>query len=241
MDSTQPTKPPRARFSILTLLLLTAIVALTITVVLFYRELEPLRSELKKLREETGQLTIVDPSKIHAIRLPTEDDEPRRYRIYLPPGATYNFNYQANRIPKQGVGEFPNPHQLQPGEYLVGVELTRRVDKETGEPISSVDVRLDVDATQDVNSGFGASIGIGQGRNDWIVNKETGHMSYSWQELAREQEVFDASEQVVVYRARAETVKVTARDAEGKPRSWSTKTIETPCEGFMVWIEAIAK
>jgi len=239
MDGTSPRKTPPVRFSILTLLLLTAIVALTITVVQFYRELTPLRAEVKQLRDETGQLTIEDPTKTHAIRLPTENDEPRRYRVYLPPGRTYSLNYQVNRIPEQGVGEFPNPHELQPGEYLVGVELTRRVDKETGEPISSVDVRLDVDATGDINSGYSASIGIGQGRNDWIVNKETGNMSYSWQEFGREQEIFDASEHVVVYRARAKTVKVTARDAEGKPQSWSTKAIDGPCDGFMVWIDVV--
>lgn len=57
-------------FSLLTLLLVVAILSLSITVVHLWREVEPLRADNKRLNEERGTLVVDDPSRPHAIRIP---------------------------------------------------------------------------------------------------------------------------------------------------------------------------
>lgn len=105
------TRPPRrTRFSLLTLVLLTTIVALAVTVALLYRELAPLRTEVRQLRKETGQLLIDDPSKLHVIGVETYNDWAWKWRLWVPAGRTIRFGFAAQEIPKQG--EFPSPRAL---------------------------------------------------------------------------------------------------------------------------------
>jgi len=49
-------------------MLVTAIVALSITVATLYGEIGPLREAVARLRNEVGELNIDDPTKLHAIR-----------------------------------------------------------------------------------------------------------------------------------------------------------------------------
>lgn len=234
------------QFSLLNLVLTTTIVALGVGLYSSGRRNarldarnQALAVENKKHREMLGIFDIEDPTQIHAIRVPTEGDEPRRFRIYLPEGRTYAVNYQANRIPESGLGEYPNPQVLQPGEYLIGIKITRSNDPTTGKPSPSVHVDFQVDATHpDNNNGVSAGIGISEMWNDWIVNNETGQMAYSWNEIGRELELHDLDQPLIVYRARPHTVKVLSRDNDGKPTSYTTSDIDGPTDGFMVWIES---
>jgi len=80
---------PRLRFSLLTVLLVTTIVGMAIVLVMQWRQLGPLREENRRLRAETGQLTIDDPKKAYAVTIPSFDDNVWRWRVHLPPGRTY--------------------------------------------------------------------------------------------------------------------------------------------------------
>jgi hypothetical protein len=90
MDATPPRLPPR--FSLLNLLLLTALVATSLTTALLWREVGPLRAEVYNLRQETGQLTVVDPTKIYVTAIQTLDEDTWRWRVYLPKGVDYDLH-----------------------------------------------------------------------------------------------------------------------------------------------------
>ncbi|QDU86844.1 hypothetical protein Pla175_01970 [Pirellulimonas nuda] len=230
------------RFSLANLLLLTAIVAMAIALWQNHQKLAPLQEELARLRAETGQLNIVDPELIHAIRVPTEDDQPSTYRVYLPEGRGYGLYYKANGIPPSGVPEQPPETLLAAGEYLVRVKLTRRTDPKTGEPTPYAVADFDVKpSAPGVNGGQGFMVSVGQDKNDWLVNKQTGETAFSWGGPGRVQTTADPDAPLVVYRARANEVKVLRRDAQGEPASWSSTAVEGDCDGFMIWIGAVGR
>ncbi|WP_425399817.1 hypothetical protein [Aeoliella sp.] len=117
------------------------------------------------------------------------------------------------------------------------VKVNRRYDRDTGEPTRAVTVDFDIDpADGQVNSSSSARIGISEMWNDWILNKQTGGMAYSWSEIGDKLELHDPTEPLVLYRARAHDIKVHARNKEGRATSYSSKDIEGPTDGFMVWI-----
>jgi hypothetical protein len=93
--------PRRPRFSLLTLLLLTTIVGLAIVVGLQWRELDPLRRELRQLRSEVGHLTIDDPTKAYAIAVPAMEDNHWRWRLYLPPGRQRDVFVYSGHLPRR--------------------------------------------------------------------------------------------------------------------------------------------
>lgn len=246
----QPTRRS-ARFSLLTLVWLITIAALAVGLYSSKRRndrlamrneelvarTEILTVENREYRSRLGIFDIEDPKKIHAIRAPSEDGEPRKYRIYLPPGRKYVASYQANRIPEQGVGEFPNPMVMEPGTYVMKVKINRQHDRESGDPIPTVVVDFDVDPVKKSRgTRFSAKVAIDEMWNDWIVNKQTGHMSYRFSELDDTLELHDPQKPLVVFRARAEAVKVHKRNSEGRVTSHSTEDIEGKTDGFMVWI-----
>jgi hypothetical protein len=100
MDEEQ-TRPFRGgpQFSLLTILLLMALVASGITIVLLWREVGPLRAELRSLRTELGFLNIEDPTKAHAIALQTSETRIWKWRIYLPPNVKYRYACYSGRLP----------------------------------------------------------------------------------------------------------------------------------------------
>lgn len=103
-----PSPNPR-RFSLLSALLLltTAAAAMGLYAARqenreLQAEFAPLRTENAKLRAEQGVLTIEDPQRIYAIRLPGSVRNVWKYRVYLPPGRAYYVAAQANRLPRGG-------------------------------------------------------------------------------------------------------------------------------------------
>jgi hypothetical protein len=105
--------PWRLSFLILTLLLLTAVVALAIALFLLQGEYSSLQAENKVLHEERGTLVVDDPRRACAIRIPDRFAGPdsRAFRIYIPPGQAYLAVVKINEIPKSGIpeiGEIPD-------------------------------------------------------------------------------------------------------------------------------------
>jgi hypothetical protein len=114
------------RFSLLTLLLITTIVALSVTVVLLYRELVPLRGEVARLRDEVGELNIEDPARLHAIRADSGSDLEWKWRIWIPEGAAYKLRDRGGPIPQEG---FPTDggtvYLREPGEHVIRYVIRR--------------------------------------------------------------------------------------------------------------------
>lgn len=90
-------RKPR-QFSIIHLLLITTIIALSITVTMLYREVGPMRQELKRLRSEVGELHIEDPRKLHAVRVETDQNLDWKWRIWVPEGKRYRVYVRSQKI-----------------------------------------------------------------------------------------------------------------------------------------------
>lgn len=134
------------RFSLLTLLLLVAILALSITVIFLWREVKPLRAENKRLHEERGTLMIDDRSRLHAIQIPSRFAGEGRdsFRVFVPDNSRYWVFLVVNKIAKEGypkLKRYPREHgmlgsgtnlplfgRLDPGEHVVSVQKVRRGD-----------------------------------------------------------------------------------------------------------------
>jgi hypothetical protein len=120
------------RFSLLSVLLVMAIVAQSITVVLLYSELRKLRKETHWYRNEYGLLTISDRSKIHAIQLRTNEELTWKWRVWIPEGANVWVAQRTDQVPPDGFPKggsgFHGP--VQPGDHVLRAAIRQRLDGE---------------------------------------------------------------------------------------------------------------
>lgn len=238
----------RLRFSLSKLVTAVTIVALAVGLIASARQNASLESANRKLasenlrhRNELGIFDVTDPDLIHVIRVPTEDDEPRKYRIYLPPKQEYAFRYLVHEIPATGLPSHQSHAQaLAPGHYLISIQLKRAVDPKTNKPLPYGNVVIIFTPTHgSPNNGQVISIGISENQNKWLLNPETEQTAFSWQEIGRDLETYPKDEAIVLYRARANDPVVHSRNTDGKATSWSQKQTEDECDGFMIWIDTL--
>ncbi len=97
----------RPRFSLLTLLLLLTIAAIVVTVWQLYAELGPLRGEVKRLRNEVGELSVDDKTKLHAIRVPTDAESTWKWRVWIPKGRATVAHFHWGDISLTGLPNTP--------------------------------------------------------------------------------------------------------------------------------------
>jgi hypothetical protein len=113
----QPPRQPtelRPQFSLLTILLVMALAACGITIWQLWRELVPLRVEVRQMRGELGHLSIDDETRPYAIQLHEWENDVWRWRIYLPPGNKYKL-YEAK-------GVFPAHAGISDAKWLEAVK-----------------------------------------------------------------------------------------------------------------------
>jgi len=93
----------RPRFSILTLLILTALVAVVLSHIQTSRELSRVRQNLTTARNELSYIDADDGSKIYAVALPTFGPTQWRWRIQLPATGKYRIRSSfSSKIPESG-------------------------------------------------------------------------------------------------------------------------------------------
>jgi hypothetical protein len=130
-ESTNTTDPvtsrgKRLRFSLLTVLLLTTIVALTLTIGILYREVRVLRKETSQWRSEYGVLTVDDPSKVHAIQIRENKDLSWAWRVFIPAGSKINLDYTMRNIPREGFPEsFGGMRSPASGEHVIRFSIRK--------------------------------------------------------------------------------------------------------------------
>lgn len=90
------------RFSLRTILFVIALVACGITIWQLWRELAPLRAEVRQMRAQLGFLSVDDESRPYAIQIHEWDDEIWRWRIYLPPSGKYKLYQAGGQLPANG-------------------------------------------------------------------------------------------------------------------------------------------
>jgi hypothetical protein len=88
------------------------------------------REENSKIRAEFGFLTVTDPNKFHAVRIPL-DGQSRTwiYRVFLPLGNDYYAACRINDLPLDGrlpryVGSPPSPGTISGSKNTTGIGLT---------------------------------------------------------------------------------------------------------------------
>jgi hypothetical protein len=79
-----------------------ALLACGITIFSLWREVGPLRVEVRELRNETGRLSIDDPSKSHVVQVRTDDDFTWKWRVWIPEGRAYRLQVATQDIPAKG-------------------------------------------------------------------------------------------------------------------------------------------
>ncbi len=136
------------RFSLLTAILLMTIVGLAIGVIQFWRKVGPSRIELRRLRAQTGQLTVDDPNTAQGVCI-RKDRDSWRWRLYLPPKGQ-NAYYL-----KCASGHFPNG--MHDKAWYSAIQ--RGGNRSVSSPI-----RLDGE--------FTLQCSLSKEGNDWIIDTE---------------------------------------------------------------------
>jgi hypothetical protein len=113
------------------------IVGLAIVVVQLWREVGPLRAQVRGMRSELGLLNIDDPAIAQAIQLGGGEPDRWKWRIYLPPSGQYTLFVYSGMIPprdfRQGRNWYDEVRQsgsgsaesINSGEFVLNVELLK--------------------------------------------------------------------------------------------------------------------
>ncbi len=104
MDETTSSPParPNLSFSLLNLLLGSALLVTVISHVVASRELNQVKTEVRRLRTELGYLDIKDPKKCYVTNVPQMEQGSYLFRGYLPPGHAYSRRYSVKSNTQYG-------------------------------------------------------------------------------------------------------------------------------------------
>ena len=100
--------------------LLMTILGMAIVIAQLWREVRPLRAQLHQLRDETGRLSIDDPTKTHVIQVRQADDYTWKWRVWIPDGRAYQVKMATQNIPATGFPTNTGTIKAdQPGEMWI--------------------------------------------------------------------------------------------------------------------------
>jgi hypothetical protein len=102
------------------------IVGLVIVVAQLWREVGPLREEVRRLRNETGRLFVEDKTKLHAIEVETDNELTWKWRVWIPENRTFVVHFTGENIPDG----FPQRNRMsiglsEPGEQVITYRIQR--------------------------------------------------------------------------------------------------------------------
>jgi hypothetical protein len=214
----------RAKFSLRLLLVLVAIVCLAIGSYVVGTKLANAERELRKLRNETGALTVSDRSKVHIISVDTGEPNTWRWRMFIPKGHKYSWHIADENIPKNdvptraGIGGFSNESYWErDNEVLVTAKLREGDNKNW---TLSVDPRIGDSEAQMA----GASLQIPDKKLQWrgtvpcVDGQVAGSLGV---------EMRDPRGAIILLQSRP-----CERQTDG-----SYKPSENPMPGFMIWLQ----
>lgn len=197
------------RFSLTTLVLLTTVVAMGITIATLWRELAPLRAENRRLRDEVGELSIEDRTKLHAIRVANTGELIWKWRVWLPAGRRYRLRSDGGplQVSEEGFPEEGGSMYLEPPES-------------PGEEIW-VEYRI----RQDRDGKWRGSMRTRQG--------SVGADSHAWVGAGNMSTTAGVGESTVVAKPDERFLLARFRTADVS----NSQDMPDPADGFMVWIE----
>lgn len=217
----------RFQFSLRTLLILIAALALLMSLARAMLQLHETNAELasaqleiRRLKIEAGHFPSVDKSKVNLLALQSLTPLKWKWRIYLPKGTRYKINYTFKDISPEGV---PNKAGGLRGYSLdtpeEGAELTLHLAKD-----------FDGNGMRYVDDSSGSTSGMGKLDAEIIRTQLLGPVSWS-QAGNRAPATFDPEEPIVLLRFRPQE----GSDEKG----WAPATEPTP--GIMVWLTPLPK
>jgi len=223
----------RPRFSLLTVLLVMALVACGITIWQLWQEVGPLRAENKRFNEERGTLVIGDPNQLHALKIPDRfaGEGRESFRVYVPPGQSYVAFLWVNSIPKAGFPEHRKPSdfagilggghgrlfgELRPGEHIVTVNTVRHGGK--------ADIALDVDSLD---------VSANTTKDQWPTAKPENYTVFGGG-VDRTTVAADGAEPLVLLRQRIMGV---ARETVHVSYVTPIREPDLPLDGVLLWVE----
>ena len=134
-DDSTPPQAKSWKFGLRTLLLVVAFLCLSFPLILQSRRLEKAETELRRLRDETGRLTIEDRTKVHVMLVGGSTDPMSwKWRLFIPKGARYGWSLAYGEItnkqlPKAKMNSFFNdPYDEKDNEVFVTASLNKRGD-----------------------------------------------------------------------------------------------------------------
>jgi hypothetical protein len=216
----------RWKYSLRTLLLIVVIVCLAIPLVLQSFKLRRVEAELRRLRIETGQLTVDDPTKVHVVAVETDEPNTWRWRMFLPKGVRYTWCLGYGDIPAQGV---PQPkmesssnvqYSETPAEVLIDARL-RQLDDDRW----SLKVSSKIGDREDQMNGTRLIIPDEDMRWTREVPSTQGSVLGS-----RGTEVLDPAGPIVLLMRRSNE-----RQPAGSFRQWAPSA--NPMPGYMIWLQ----
>jgi hypothetical protein len=219
----------RPRISLLSALLLMTIAGMSIVIVQLWRELVPLRQEVRGYRTELGFLTIDDPTRVHGVQVPTRE-EGWKWRVYFPPGSDYMLHCYTGMIPA-GVESSQrrdfSSMNLGPGGFLTSMGgnfeeeavIEARFKQADGTWTLQTSVNGGAWSDMQLDKDFAAYLANGRGGAFWTSNLNQ-----------KGQTTFSADERVFLLKRRKPEVTevqggILSREPDG------------PADGVALWIE----
>ncbi len=203
----------RPRFSLLNALLSMTIVALAICVIQLWREVGPLRAEVRRLRDEVGVLVVDDKSKIHIIRVNIRDELAWKWRIWIPQGKAIEVHYTDDIGSKAGATASGSIATSSGSIWL----------REAGENV--VEFRIDKDRRTDRWNGtlHATNDRVGKYEQPWVTWSATSTTSSG---IGTKTESFEPGKRIELIRR-----VVTEGAVAGKSKPTATPS------GFAIWID----
>lgn len=107
------------RFTLRTVFIVGSFLSLLVWHIITMRELTRVQRENREVRHQAGLLTVSDPTRVHAMAVPTVEDHTWRWRIYIPDAEKYRLCTRFVDLPQDTV---PKPHfriDLEPGNQVI--------------------------------------------------------------------------------------------------------------------------
>ncbi|QDU77218.1 hypothetical protein Pan97_42800 [Bremerella volcania] len=126
-NETAGAKPARRRglrFSIATMILVTAVVALVISHAMTSLQLMEMQEDLRRAHATAGMFHIQDPDHLYVRSISQPLLHVWQWRIQVPPGKSYRTDL-SELVPRGGYPTEVWPLELQPGDNLLTIQLVR--------------------------------------------------------------------------------------------------------------------
>jgi hypothetical protein len=219
-DSTKPRLARRIRFSLLTLMLVAALLCTALSHVLTSIQLHRLEKETRQLRDQLGYLTITDGRRLHAIGLNSDlgwQSKRWTWKVYFPPGRGFRVCYKFTDLPAEGT---PDDNY----EFFddVGGEMTLTVSV-VSDPkgVWKIVLHTEPFPVESTRSQFISNA-------TWLVDDS----EMGWSDIGRDTTVsVDVGEPMILLSVRPSKSFATIGGAP------ATTVDRNPSNGIMVWIE----